>query len=143
MRLEVKFLTNPDKFIFIVALDVIVFLSLLALTVINWPTILCVLLLIWIFVAVQLARANLVRYTIEEHCFVVKHMGKTIKIDFEKIDHIEEFVYANNFNQRRYLLRLSSDIAMNSRVLKIQCSIFTKWLDEHRHLFNIKSQTIL
>ena len=137
-----KFLASLDRFIFVIFLDVIVFLLILA-GAIFLHAIIGVLLLIWIFVAIRIAKISYVQYIIEDKKFIVKYMGKTQEISFAEISQITEIVHPNMFCRKEYKIKLLETLTVNNRILEIQSGFFERWLNEHRDLFNIKTQTVL
>ena len=137
-----KFLASSENFIFVIFLDIIVFLLILA-SAIFLHAIIGVLLLIWIFVAIRIAKISYVQYIITDKKFIVKYMGKTQEISFAEISQITESVYPNMFGRKEYKIKLLGTLTVNNRILEIQSRIFERWLNEHRDLFNIKTQIVL
>ena len=137
-----KFLASSENFIFVIFLDIIVFLLILA-SAIFLHEIIGVLLFIWIFVAIRIAKISYVQYIITDKKFIVKYMGKTQEISFAEISQITESVYPNMFGRKEYKIKLLGTLTVNNRILEIQSSFFERWLNEHRDLFNIKTQIVL
>lgn len=136
-----KFLAKTEMFTFAIWFDVLIFLYLLIATIL-WHAMLAVLAFVWIFVAIRIVKLNYVLYSIEEDKFVVTYMKQSHEIYFAEIAEITEMEFINKLGRKEYKITLS-DRTINEKLLEIQNRVFERWINEHRDLFQIKTQVVL
>ena len=136
-----KFVANPDRFIFFIGLGILGFLFIFSYMILSQILLLIPVLLIWIIISFYLARRNYVEFVISENKFVIRYTGKKYEVDFADIDCIiESSSYTNFFRKKRYLLKVRDNMNIDNRTLKIENKVFSKWISEHNDSFLIKKQ---
>ena len=138
-----KFIANPDKFIFFIGSSILGSLFIVAYMILNQVWLLTLVLVIWLSIFSYLAKKNCVVFVVLENKFLIKSMKKEYEIDFKDVDYIVEFSnYTNFLKEKRYELKISSKINIDDRLLQIENRVFSKWILKQTHNFIIKRQMI-
>ena len=134
-----RFLTNPDKFVFCIGIGVVGFLFILSYMILNQMIFLSLVLILWMIFSVYLAQINHIEYEIHNDGFIVKHMRKTTKIKYKDIDCIFEYSsYTNSIRIKKYIIKLMDGCNVPDKFLKIENKAFSEWIDKEKSRFNIK-----
>ena len=138
-----KFIANPDKFIFFIGSGIVGSLFIVAYMILNQVWLLILVLVIWLSISCYLAKKNCVVFVVLKNKFLIKSMKKEYEIYFKDVDYIVEYSNHTNFlKEKRYELKISSKINIDDRVLQIENKVFSKWILKQTHNFVIKRQMI-
>ena len=133
-----KFIANPDKFIFFIGISIVGLLFIFSYMILNHLVILIPLVFLWIGFSILIIKRNYVEYTIQEEKFVIRYMNKIYEISFGDIGYIIQFSnYKNPFKEKRYELKLKNRVDVHEKLLKIENKTFTKWIINNINTFKI------
>ena len=133
-----KFIANPDKFIFFIGISIVGLLFIFSYMILNHLVILIPLVFLWIGFSILIIKRNYVEYTIQEEKFVIRYMNKIYEISFGDIGYIIQFSnYTNPFKEKRYELKLKNRVDVHEKLLKIENKTFTKWIINNINTFKI------
>lgn len=136
-----KFIANPDKYIFSIGISIVGFLFIFSYMILNQLLILFPLLLLWIGFSIFIIRRNYIEYTIQEEKFIIRYMKKIFEIRFSEIEYIiQSSNYTNSFKEKRYELKLKNRVDVYEKLLKIENKSFTKWILKNIDSFKIKKE---
>ena len=91
-----KFLSNPDKFVFAIGVGIVGFLFIFSYMILNRLGILTLLLVLWVLFSAYWARSSYIEYLIQDDKFIIRHMGRKIEVHFNDINYIIEFSSCTN-----------------------------------------------
>ena len=138
-----KFISNPDKFVFFVGISIIGFIFMFTYILLNQFFILIPLLVLWIIFSVFILRRNYIEYIIQGEKIVIRSLKVKFEINFNEIMYIVELTnYTNLLREKRYLLILNENIKIKERFLQIENKTFTKWVLQNEEKFHIYKKTI-
>lgn len=139
----IKFMANPDKFIFIIGVAVLGFLFLFICILLNHLILLLPLLILWILFSIYLVKRNYIVYIIHDDKFIIHYMSKEYEINFDEIVYILEISnYTNTLQEKQYKLSLNDKLNIDDKLLKIVNKTFTKWIKSNYDKFRILKQNI-
>ncbi len=136
-----RFIADPNRFIFFIGLGVVGSTFILAYLVLSRILLLIPALLVWIIISVYLAKRSYVEFFISDNKFVIGCAGEKYNLDFADIDYIiETSSYTNFFREKKYVLKVKDNVNIHNRALNIENKAFSKWISEHKDSFLIKKQ---
>lgn len=100
-----RFIANPDKYIFFIGISIIGFLFIFSYMILNQLLILLPLMLLWIGFSIFMIKRNYIEYTIQEEKFTIRYMGKKVEIEFNEIEYIIQYSnYTNLLKEKNMSL---------------------------------------
>jgi len=136
-----KFIANPDKYIFFIGISIVGFLFIFSYMILNQLLILIPLMILWIGFSFFIIKRNYVEYTIQDEKIIIRYMGKIFEIKFNEIEYILQFSnHTNLLKEKRYELRLKNRFDVQEKLLKIENKSFTKWILKNLDNFKIKKE---
>ena len=100
-----KFISNPDKFVFFVGISIIGFIFMFTYILLNQFFILIPLLVLWIIFSVFILRRNYIEYIIQGEKIVIRTLKVKFEINLNEIKYIVELTnYTNLLREKRNLL---------------------------------------
>ena len=100
-----RFIANPDKYIFFIGISIIGFLFIFSYMILNQLLILLPLMLLWIGFSIFMIKRNYIEYTIQEEKFTIRYMGKKVEIKFNEIEYIIQYSnYTNLLKEKNMSL---------------------------------------
>ena len=137
----IKFIANPDKYIFCIGISIIGFLLIFSYMILNQLIILLPLMLLWIGFSIFITKRNYIEYTIQEEKFIIRYMKKMYEIGFSEIEYIvQSSDYTNSLKGKRYKLKLKNRVDVHEKLLEIENKSFTKWILKNTDSFQIKKE---
>lgn len=139
-----KFIANPDKFVFSIGVGIVGFLFIFSYMVLNQLFILIPLLILWVGFSLFLLKRNYIVYIIQDEKIIIKSYKTNFEIKFNEIMRIVELTnYTNPLKEKRYLLILNENINIQERFLKVENKTFTKWVSKNKKKFKIIKKNCL
>lgn len=139
-----KFISNPDKYIFFIGISMIGIVSIFAYMMLNQLLVMLPLLILWIAFSFFMIKRNYIVYAIKDTKFIIKYFKTTFEISFNEINYIIQVSnYINLLAEKKYEIVLRGNINVPKRLLKIENNFFTKWLLKNQNKFKIIKKTIL
>ena len=136
-----RFIANPDKFIFFIGISIAGFLFIFSYMILNQLLILLPLMLLWIGLSIFMIKRNYIEYTIQEEKFTIRYMGKKVEIKFNEIEYVIQYSnYTNLLKEKKYELKLKNRQDVHEKLLKIENKSFTKWILKNVDNFKIKKE---
>ena len=83
-----KFVANPNRFIFFIGLGIVGFLYMFLYMILSKILLLIPAVLIWIIMSFYFARKNYVEFVILKNKFAIRCAGKKYDVDFADIDYM-------------------------------------------------------
>ena len=134
-----KFLSNPDKFVFAIGVGIVGFLFIFFYMILNRLGILTLLLVLWVLFSAYWARSSYIEYLIQDDKFIIRHMGRKIEVHFNDINYIIEFSSCTNpIKEKRYEIRLNNNLGVSDKLFKIENRSFTRWIGNQKDRFIIE-----
>ena len=96
-----RFIANPDKYIFFIGISIVGFLFIFSYMILNQLLILLPLMLLWIGFSIFMIRRNYIEYTIQEEKFTIRYMGKKVEIKFTEIEYVIQYSNYTNLLQEK------------------------------------------
>ena len=136
-----RFIANPDKYIFFIGLSIVGFLFIFSYMILNQLLILLPLMLLWIGFSIFMIKRNYIEYTTQEEKFTIRYMGKKVEIKFNEIEYVIQYSnYTNMLREKKYELILKNRQDVHEKLLKIENKSFTKWILKNIDNFKIKKE---
>ena len=136
-----RFIANPDKYIFFIGISIVGFLFIFSYMILNQLLILLPLLLLWIGLSIFVIKRHYIEYTIQEEKFTIRYMGKKVEIKFNEIEYVIQYSnYTNLLKGKKYELKLKNREDVHEKLLKIKNKSFTKWILKNIDNFKIKKE---
>ncbi len=136
-----KFIANPDKFIFFIGTGVVGFLFIFSYMILNQLSVLILLLALWILFSVWSVKKTYIEYAIQDDKFIIRHMRREIEVHFDDINYIvESLSCTNSIKEKRYEIKLNNTLNVPDNLLKIENRTFTKWIEKQKDRFIIEKR---
>ena len=136
-----RFIANPDKYIFFIGVSIVGFLFIFSYMILNQLLILLPLMLLWIGFSIFMMKRNYIEYTIQEEMFIIRYMGKKVEIKFNEIEYVIQYSnFTNLLKEKKYEFKLKNRQDVHEKLLKIENKSFTKWILKNIDKFKIKKE---
>ena len=136
-----RFIANPDKYIFFIGISIVWFLFIFSYMILNQLLILLPLLLLWIGLSIFVIKRNYIEYTIQEEKFTIRYMGKKVEIKFNENEYVIQYSnYTNLLKGKKYELKLTIRQDVHEKLLKIENKSFKKKKKKNIDKFKIKKE---